>query len=109
YYKHETCELGSWGHREALVYLQLKPKLENTKYVENEFTLPGPPKGKHTMENVPTPKPTKTIQVDDEEEEHEDSGGLEHRGRRHPLNKDEFEHTTTPPQPQEGDDEDLDA
>ncbi|KAH9315154.1 hypothetical protein KI387_023781, partial [Taxus chinensis] len=67
------------GDAEAtLVYLQLKPKLENNKYVENEFTLPGPPRG--TVENVPAPKPIETIEVD-EEEEHEDSGGLEHRGR----------------------------
>ncbi|KAH9321810.1 hypothetical protein KI387_016449, partial [Taxus chinensis] len=59
-----------------LIYLQLKPKLEGNKYVENEFALLGPPKGKHTMENVPAPKPTKPIEVDDEEEEHEESGGL---------------------------------
>ncbi|KAH9319329.1 hypothetical protein KI387_021098, partial [Taxus chinensis] len=45
----------------VLVYLQLKPKMENKKYVENEFMLPGPPKGKHTVENVPTPQPAETI------------------------------------------------
>ncbi|KAH9318042.1 hypothetical protein KI387_019811, partial [Taxus chinensis] len=95
--------------RYVLVYLQLKPKLENNKYVENESAFPGPPKGKHTMENVLAPKPTATIQVDDEEEEHEDSGGLGHRGRRKPPNKKEVEHVTTPPQPQEGDDEHLDV
>ncbi|KAH9312094.1 hypothetical protein KI387_027129, partial [Taxus chinensis] len=27
-----------------LIYLQLKSKLENKKYVENEFALPGSPK-----------------------------------------------------------------
>ncbi|KAH9308849.1 hypothetical protein KI387_036760, partial [Taxus chinensis] len=63
----------------VLVYLQLKPKMENNKYVEGEFTLPAPPKGKHTMGNIPTPKATEPIEVEDEEEEHEDSGGLEHR------------------------------
>ncbi|KAH9287509.1 hypothetical protein KI387_031626, partial [Taxus chinensis] len=50
-----------------------------------------------------------TIEVDDEEKEHEDSGVFEHRGRSQPPNKEEAKHATTPPQPQEGDDEDLDA
>ena len=36
----------------ALVYLQLNPKIENNKYVENEFVILEPPKGKHTMENI---------------------------------------------------------
>ncbi|KAH9308871.1 hypothetical protein KI387_036782, partial [Taxus chinensis] len=63
-----------------LRYLQIKPKIENKKYMENEFALPGPPNGKHTVENMPAPKPTKDIEVDDEEEEREDSGDLEHRG-----------------------------
>ncbi|KAH9312647.1 hypothetical protein KI387_027682, partial [Taxus chinensis] len=31
------------------------------------------------MENIPVPKPTEIIEVEDEEDEHEDSGGLEHR------------------------------
>ncbi|KAH9288987.1 hypothetical protein KI387_033104, partial [Taxus chinensis] len=44
-----------------LVYLQLKPKLENKKYVENDFTLPRLPKGKHMVENMPAPQPTETI------------------------------------------------
>ncbi|KAH9319013.1 hypothetical protein KI387_020782, partial [Taxus chinensis] len=78
--------------RAPLVYLQLKPKLENNKYVENEFALPGLPKGKHTMENISVPKPIEIIEVEDEEDESEDSGGLEHIGRRHPMNKDEAEH-----------------
>ncbi|KAH9316800.1 hypothetical protein KI387_044538, partial [Taxus chinensis] len=69
-----SLEIGDIGA--ALVYLQLKPKLENKKYVENEFTLLGPPKGKHTMENVPASKPTEPIEVDDKEEEHEDIEGL---------------------------------
>ncbi|KAH9296924.1 hypothetical protein KI387_028606, partial [Taxus chinensis] len=63
----------------TLVYLQLKPKMENNKYVEGDFALPAPRKGKNTMENIPTPKPTKKIEVEDEEEEREDSGDLEHR------------------------------
>ncbi|KAH9310301.1 hypothetical protein KI387_044706, partial [Taxus chinensis] len=53
--------------------------MENNKYVEDEFTLPAPPKGKHTMENIPTPKPTDPIEVEDEADECEDIGGLEHR------------------------------
>ncbi|KAH9287505.1 hypothetical protein KI387_031622, partial [Taxus chinensis] len=53
--------------------------MDNKKYVEGEFTLPTPPKGKHTMENIPTPKPIEPMEVEDEEEEREDSGGLEHR------------------------------
>ncbi|KAH9310236.1 hypothetical protein KI387_038147, partial [Taxus chinensis] len=73
-----------------LVYLQLKPKMENNKYVEGEFALPAPPKGKHTMENVPTPKPAEKIKVQDEEEECEDIGGLEHR--RDPTSQSEAEH-----------------
>ncbi|KAH9315547.1 hypothetical protein KI387_024174, partial [Taxus chinensis] len=67
--------------------LQLKPRLENNKYVENEFMLPPPPKGKHTMENVPDQKPTVTIQIDEEEEKHEYSRGLDHRGQRKPIEK----------------------
>ncbi|KAH9324188.1 hypothetical protein KI387_004366, partial [Taxus chinensis] len=55
----------------ALVYLQMNLNMENNKYVEGEFALPAPPKGKYTMENIPTPKPTKPIEVEDE---HEDSG-----------------------------------
>ncbi|KAH9301126.1 hypothetical protein KI387_012709, partial [Taxus chinensis] len=93
----------------ALVYLQLKPKMEYNKYVEDEFTLLESPKGKHIMDNIPVPKPIEPIEVKDEKDECEDSGGLEHRGRIHPTNKNEDDHTTTPPQPQEGDDEDLDA
>ncbi|KAH9303647.1 hypothetical protein KI387_008051, partial [Taxus chinensis] len=61
--------------------------MENKKYVDNDFTLPGPPKGKHTLENVPTLKPKEPIKVDDKEEEHEDSGGLEHRGWRKPMDR----------------------
>ncbi|KAH9327965.1 hypothetical protein KI387_000073, partial [Taxus chinensis] len=53
----------------------------NNKYVDNEFMLPGLPKGKHTVENVPAPKPAATLEVDKEEEENEDNGGLNHRGR----------------------------
>ncbi|KAH9310109.1 hypothetical protein KI387_038020, partial [Taxus chinensis] len=81
----------------------------NNKYVEGEFALPAPPKGKHTMENILAPEPTEPIEVEDEEEECEDSGGLEHRGRIHPTNKGEEERAITPPHPQEGDDEDLNA
>ncbi|KAH9315102.1 hypothetical protein KI387_023729, partial [Taxus chinensis] len=61
------------------------------------------------MENILVHKPIETIKVEDEVDEREDSGGLEHRGRRHPMNRDEAECATTPPQPQEGDEEDLDA
>ncbi|KAH9311565.1 hypothetical protein KI387_026600, partial [Taxus chinensis] len=45
----------------------------------------------------------------DEEEEHEDSGNLEHRGRKHPTSQREVERVVTPPHPQEGDEEDLNA
>ncbi|KAH9318205.1 hypothetical protein KI387_019974, partial [Taxus chinensis] len=65
----------------VLVYIHLKPNLENKKYVENEFTYPEPPKGKHTIENVPTPQLVETVLVDEEEKKQEDSVGLEHRGR----------------------------
>ncbi|KAH9298533.1 hypothetical protein KI387_030215, partial [Taxus chinensis] len=41
------------------------------------------------------------------EEEHENSGALEHRGRKDPPSQREFECVITPPQPQEGDEEDL--
>lgn len=37
----------------TLIYLQLKPRMENNKYVDNEFMLLGLSKGKQTMENVP--------------------------------------------------------
>lgn len=83
----------------TLVYLQLKLKMENNKYVEGEFALLAPPKGKHTVEDIPTPNPTELIKVQDEEEECEDSVGLEHRGRRHPISQNEAEHIVTPPQP----------
>ncbi|KAH9324226.1 hypothetical protein KI387_004404, partial [Taxus chinensis] len=83
--------------------------MENKKYVEGEFALPAPPKGKHTMENIPSSNPTEPIEVEDEEEEHEDSGGLGHMGRRHPINKGEAECAITPSHPQEGDDEYLNA
>ncbi|KAH9315116.1 hypothetical protein KI387_023743, partial [Taxus chinensis] len=33
----------------AKVYIYLKPKLENGKYIENEFKLLEFPKGKHIM------------------------------------------------------------
>ncbi|KAH9308968.1 hypothetical protein KI387_036879, partial [Taxus chinensis] len=59
-----------------LVYLQLKHKLEGNKYVENEFALPRLLKGNHIVENVPAPNPMEPIEVDDEEEGREDSGGL---------------------------------
>ncbi|KAH9293031.1 hypothetical protein KI387_041765, partial [Taxus chinensis] len=67
------------------------------------------PKGKLTMENIPVPKPMEIVEVEDEEDECEDSGSLEHKGIRHPMNKNEVGCTTTPPQPKEGDDEDLDS
>ncbi|KAH9306821.1 hypothetical protein KI387_011225, partial [Taxus chinensis] len=101
-----SLEVGDIGL--GLVYLQIKPNMENNKYVKGEFTLPAPPKRKHTMENIPGPKPIEPIKVEDDEE-CEDSGGLEHRGRRHPTNKGESEYVNTPPQPQEGDDEGLNA
>ncbi|KAH9320538.1 hypothetical protein KI387_015177, partial [Taxus chinensis] len=47
----------------TLVYLQLNLKMENNKYVEGEFTLPAPPKGKHIMENIPVLKPTEPVEV----------------------------------------------
>ncbi|KAH9325486.1 hypothetical protein KI387_005664, partial [Taxus chinensis] len=71
-----TLAIGDNGF--MLVYLQIKSRLENNKYVENEFMLPRPPKGKHTVENMAALKPASTIKID-EEEEHEDSGGLDHR------------------------------
>ncbi|KAH9324165.1 hypothetical protein KI387_004343, partial [Taxus chinensis] len=37
----------------------------------------------------------------DEEEEHKDSGGLDHRGQRQPIERVESEHADTPPQAQE--------
>ncbi|KAH9302140.1 hypothetical protein KI387_013723, partial [Taxus chinensis] len=70
-------EIGDIGS--MLVYLQLKPKLDNNKYVKNEFALPKKHKGNHTVENVLAPKPIEAIEVDDEEEERDDSDGLEHR------------------------------
>lgn len=94
--KHVSLEIGDIGA--TLVYLELKTKREDKKYVENEFTLSGPPKGKYTMENMLAPKTTKSIEVDDEEEEWEDSGDLEHRGQRQPKDRLETENTCTPPQ-----------
>lgn len=83
--------------RAALMYLQLKLKMENNRYVEGEFTLPTPLKGKHTMENIAASKPIEPIEVEDEEDKHEDSGGFERRCRIHPTNKSEVECATTPP------------
>ncbi|KAH9306819.1 hypothetical protein KI387_011223, partial [Taxus chinensis] len=61
----------------VLIYLQLKPKMESNKYVENEFVLPGLPKGKHTMENISVPRPSASRQDEEEEDEEiEDSGSL---------------------------------
>lgn len=74
--------------RAVPVYLQLKPNMENKKYVEGDFTLLEPPKGKYIMENILVPKPKEPIEVKDEEEECEDSVILDHRGRRHPMSKD---------------------
>ena len=45
----------------SLVYIQLKPNLENGRYVENEFKLPGPPKGKHTIGTLEDEEPILTI------------------------------------------------
>lgn len=76
--KPETLDIGDIGA--VRIYLQLKTKMENNKYVENEFALLRPPKGKHTMENIPTPRHSKPMQDDEEEdEEHEDSSGLVRR------------------------------
>ncbi|KAH9318072.1 hypothetical protein KI387_019841, partial [Taxus chinensis] len=47
----ELVSLAIGNSGAALVYLQLKPKLENNKYVENEFTLLRSSKGKHTVDN----------------------------------------------------------
>ncbi|KAH9313325.1 hypothetical protein KI387_028360, partial [Taxus chinensis] len=90
-----------------LIYLELNPKMDNNKYVENEFVLPRPPKRKHTMENVPAPKPTYVIEVDDEEED-EDSGGLDHISKSNPTNRVDIEHMGTPPHAHE-EDEELDV
>ncbi|KAH9315002.1 hypothetical protein KI387_023629, partial [Taxus chinensis] len=76
----------------VLVYLQLKLKMENKKYMEFEFTLLAPHKVKHIMESVPMPKPIEKIEIQDEEEEREDSGGLDHRGWRHPTSQKDVEH-----------------
>ncbi|KAH9325492.1 hypothetical protein KI387_005670 [Taxus chinensis] len=68
--------------------------------------LPWPPKGNHTMENVPALNHSVTIKIDEEEEEHEYSGGLDHRGRRQPTDKVECERVDTPSHVHDGE-EDL--
>ncbi|KAH9300164.1 hypothetical protein KI387_011747, partial [Taxus chinensis] len=73
--KPETPAIADIGA--TLIYLQLKPIMENNKYMENDFALLGPPKGKHTVENIPAPRPYEPKQDDEEEdEEHKDIGGL---------------------------------
>ncbi|KAH9315520.1 hypothetical protein KI387_024147, partial [Taxus chinensis] len=56
------------------------PKFQNMKYLEDEFKLPGMPKGKYT---VGTLEEEDVLPVEEEEEEeeeiHEDIGGLEHK------------------------------
>ncbi|KAH9313057.1 hypothetical protein KI387_028092, partial [Taxus chinensis] len=69
----------------AKVYIYLKPKLENGKYVENKFKLAEVPKGNHTMDTLHDEENNFPLGEEEEEEEEEeedlkeDNGVLEHR------------------------------
>ncbi|KAH9327939.1 hypothetical protein KI387_000047, partial [Taxus chinensis] len=83
------CKFGHWRVGQGSgIYIYLKPKLQNGKYLENEFKLLGLPKGKHIMGTLEE----EDILPVEEEELHEDIGVLEHWGRRHPTDEKEIAH-----------------